>query len=99
MGVTILGNNLVTLSSLAAARSAQDPDNGQLGLAQGGLINVGSLLQNKVYLILQWSKYTDRKIQDKIMVSDDIPIEVKQFLFSYLFSFLMLMNTISNKML
>ena len=46
MGVPILGHNLVALGALAAARSAQDPDNGQLGLAQGGLVNVGSLLEN-----------------------------------------------------
>ena len=46
MGVPILGHNLVALGALAAARSAQDPDNGQLGLAQAGLVNVGSLLEN-----------------------------------------------------
>ena len=53
MGVPILGHNLVALGALAAARSAQDPDNGQLGLAQGGLVNVGSLLKKTaIYLIL-----------------------------------------------
>ncbi len=68
MGVTILGNNLVTLSSLAAARSAQDPDNGQLGLAQGGLVNVGSLLQNNKLFYLAMVNMHSREN----MVSDDI---------------------------
>ena len=36
----VLGDNLVALSSLAAAGAAQDPDDGQLGIPQRGLVNV-----------------------------------------------------------
>ena len=40
MGVSVLGHDLVALGALAGSGAAQDPDHGQLGVPQRGLVDV-----------------------------------------------------------
>ena len=43
MGEPVLGDDLVALGALAAARAPQHPHDGQVGLLQGGQVKVSSL--------------------------------------------------------